>query len=120
MLTNKSTKTSIKAWLDAALADGWTSEDTGDKTYWRIERAKFKVAITMRPKVSPSVNAWAPDGLSLQLPDVYDWKQLKANTVVCQHCGAVGRVTRLAFCNRACPSCREKLAPTLEAPGWAD
>src|SRR5271157_489350 len=74
------------AWRDAAVANGWSIVPTyGDhepvKRAARLEREGFTCQILTRDNSTEvrkyafeaSVSVWAPDGLSILVPNVYDW-----------------------------------------------
>jgi len=64
------------------------------------------------------VQVWGPDKLSVPLTQP-TWKALAENLHKCQYCELSKEpVNRLGFAGRSCPSCRAKLAPQLEPPGW--
>lgn len=65
---------------------------------------------------------WAGDGMQVDPPAHLSSQVLYDTRKICQYCKTAvkppERIVRLGFAGRACQACREKLAPTIEFPGW--
>lgn len=90
--------------------DGWIAHALmrihGDKSKWAFETA---------------IHVWAPDTLSVNPRQSYNWEALKKSTKHCQYCGTDDvETTRMSFAGRACLSCREdpKVIAKAEPRGW--
>ena len=114
----------------ALIADGWQPsaiyKRNGSQAYdpnrsAQFERDGFLVTFYRKSdSLSESRHAYGPDRLALELPPSYDFAQMQANLHKCQECGAIGDTVSLGFAGRVCPTCRAKLAPTVEYPGWTN
>jgi len=120
------------AWREAAVADGWSIRPTYEK-HEPVERAAqlmkegFACQILTRDNSTEkrkyafeaTVNVWAPDGMSILVPDVYDWQAIKAAVRTCSACGASDvDVHRYSFAGRCCEKCLPELKAKYEKPGW--
>ena len=131
----KATMEIVKKWVQDAISDGWSSEPTYGKhesieTAVKLKKDGFQVSAIMRErpenKRSPydvSINAWGPDGVCVQIPEVYSMADLVTALGFCEICGKKDvKTVRLAFANRACVECRNKpeVLKKYEYPGWCD
>ncbi len=127
----------VHAFRDAAVADGWQIDATYGP-HESIERA-FRltrncdgfwiVSGIARPKNcyftgNPGCDiaelcGWGPDGLSIDLPERYDFDAIKAAVTTCGNCGVTGiKPMRYGFAGRCCADCRPEMARRYEKPGW--
>jgi hypothetical protein len=122
----------IRAWIAAALADGWYIAPTyGDgepvDSAASLSKDGFAVLVTLReptkwmPAYDVSIAAWGPDALGVKVPDVYSMAALQAELRSCHDCGARDVETvRIGFAGRCCAECRPKLVAKHEYPGWTN
>lgn len=108
----------------AALADGWHSEpivqsseppEVRDHLYRGHKDKRWTLHILVRDEGSNTdgdnvwtvnVSAWAPDGLSVLLPVVYEANVIRANVRRCNVCEAEDvDTTRYSFAGRCCEPC---------------
>ena len=121
----------VKKWVQDAIADGWSSEpiykNEPIETAMSLKKDGFQVSAIMRdnnphPRYA-SINAWGPDGVCVQIPEVYSMTDLVTALGFCEICGKKDvKTVRLAFANRACVECRNKpeVLKKYEYPGWCD
>lgn len=118
----------VRAWRDAAIADGWTLEamfpghEDVDRAF-KLWRDGFHVSGINRPAgdllPQAQLNAWGPDGLCLLIPIPYDWERLKTGLRRCNNCGAEDVETqRYGFAGRCCADCLPAMRAEHERPGW--
>lgn len=138
MSSTKMTIEQVRAWVQAAIADGWKAAPTypagpGRKGGEPVEQAATLrrdgwVAMAFaRPQgwglgwnEQAEITVWAPDELQVQVPLVYDWPALEDNATRCQYCGKSGKTVRISFAGRCCPPCRVEHVARVEPPGWCD
>lgn len=123
----------LRAWRDAAIADGWKIAPTYDhepvERACHLMREGFVVSMLLReprngerwPVVS--ISAWCPKGISLDfaLRTTYDWPSLIAATRTCPVCGTKDVDTvRVGFANRSCAACRPAVAAKIEVGNWTE
>jgi len=111
-----------KQWIEACLADGWESKkiypSNKNSESVKMTKAGFMLDIFGDDSLMSGMYAWGPDGLTLALPEDYDWPTIQSAVNICSKCGKIGPTVRLAFANRVCAECREKLKAEYEYPGW--
>jgi hypothetical protein len=118
----------VRAWVAAAVADGWTIEPTyGDhesvERAARLTRDGFVAQALMRDDLPPIVGAalylWGPDGLAILTPRTYSFDSLVAGLRVCSKCRARNVDTqRVGFAGRVCATCLPATQKVAEFPGW--
>lgn len=116
------------AFRDALRGDGWTcsQRDKTDDTYTSHSKSGFAVQVVSRAKAGKwkyeaQVSAWAPDGMSLRVPTVYDFSKLAAGIRHCNRCHADDVEThRFSFAGRCCEKCLPEARRVAEYPGWCD
>lgn len=127
-------KASVLAWIDAAVADGWTREATyqteGIERASKLTRDWYQVSVlTREPKETKwgvdraqySMSAWCPRGLALEIPHPYSFEALKANENLCSECKQMKpKTSRVAFANRVCDDCKPSAKAKYEKHGWDD
>lgn len=123
---------SVRAFVAAAVADGWSIEPTyGSEPVTsaaRLQKAGYMGQALMRVKDKPSkwkyeaqISLWGPDGLAIKPPCPYDWNAITAGTTRCSACGADGvKTVRYSFAGRCCESCLPKMREQHERPGWTN
>ncbi|EJL40764.1 hypothetical protein PMI08_04231 [Brevibacillus sp. CF112] len=116
----------VKAWRDAAVADGWDIEPIYEtesvETAARLGKEGFTAVVYARNRANrydQSVCVWGPDRLSVKVPTVYDWDYIKSGLEHCEKCPTIGPTVGLAFANRVCPACRAKYEAQYAGSGWA-
>lgn len=122
------------AFRDAAIADGWTAEpyfpnESFDQAS-RLSRDGFICSILTRDKretvgtkwkFQAKVNIWAPDGLAIAVPMVYDSAVILSSQRRCQYCKAEDVDTqRVGFAGRCCANCLPEKRKQIERPGWCE
>ena len=118
------------AFIQAAVADGWELNQTYPsecaQRACRLTRDGFVISAITRKDVGKwkyevSLHAWAPDGLAIKLPTVYNPETfLKAETT-CGICKKeVDKTFRYSFAGRACVDCLPEARKKHEQPGWCD
>lgn len=128
---NNPERTWTAQWKTDLRADGWEQSQIypGSATQgecYRYKRDGWTIQIydyqsPHNHEWKQSVSAWGPGTLAVKLPELYDWAEIQRRSNVCQYCKReVPETVRLGFAGRACPECREKLAPTVEYQGWAN
>lgn len=130
----------VKAWKEAAVADGWSIEPTyppqGQNAGESVERAArlhrdgWTVQILTRDnqddpgrkwKYEAQVSVWDADGRGVTPGDTYDPNHLKESSMRCDGCGKlVEKVHPVAFANKACSECLPNMRREMEKPGWCD
>lgn len=121
----------IRAWIAAAVADGWSHTTYFDsepiESACRLAKDGFQVSIltrTLKPggrwKYEAKASMWGPDGLVCGKPGtVYDWEQIKTLPRTCNYCHAKDvDVQRIGFAGRCCEACLPKERARAERPGW--
>lgn len=105
------------AWRDAAVADGWSIEQTYGhepaEHAFRLQRAGYMILGLARPMPEddrslpmPDIAIWGPDGLHIPTPLTYDFAAIERGAKTCGYCGAHPvKTQRVAFANRACDTC---------------
>lgn len=121
----------VHRWREALAADGWSVVPTyGHEPVehaWSASRDGFKIMGLARPIPGkdgtcpqPDLHAWGPDGAAIELPDEYDFENMKARMGRCDQCGKEPVETkRYAFANRCCAECGPKLMASLPR-NWAN
>jgi hypothetical protein len=123
-----------KKFRDAAIKDGWYHRPTYGKIEsedraMSLDKQGFYMMVLTREYVGKgyrnnyecSVSIWGPDGLSITMPDEYDWNTIVRGLRVCHNCGASDVDTqRYSFAGRCCAKCRPEMAKKHEYPGWCD
>ena len=114
-------------WRDTLIADGWEVKPIYEDSYdpdvsLKFNRDGFTIHLYRENNTvgGNSISAWGPDGLSVRLPEYYNFESIKANLDLCSQCGNRGETVRLSFAGRVCPPCREKLKSQYEYRGWCD
>lgn len=123
-------------WKAAAIADGWSDEplygSEGVERACKLRRDGFVAhVLTREPREAGKghmaqrqaeykVTVWGPDDLVVGIHHPYSMAALQRALRCCSACGAEGDTVRLAFADRVCPPCREKLKGEAERPGWCD
>lgn len=125
----------VRAWVAAAVADGWTIEPTypceSVERAARLRRDGWLAQVVMRDmrtetkpgkwKYEAQVHVWGPDGLCVDPGAVYSWADLVAGLRVCDQCGGRDVDTkRVGFANRVCAVCVPAARKRIERPGWCD
>jgi hypothetical protein len=118
---------------DDAERDGWVKTPTyGTESVERassLSKDGFKMLILTRDnsadgrgkKYEATVNIWAPDRLSVNTPQFYDFNELVRRTRVCSKCNAKDVDTeRYSFAGRCCSACLPAMRTATEQPGWCD
>jgi hypothetical protein len=125
----------VRAWVEAAVADGWTR--TATYPHESIERActlrreGWQALVLMRETALSSlpgkwryetdIHLWGPDRLAVEPGDVYDWQRLQRELRHCYACGARDVDTqRVGFADRVCAGCLPGMKAKIETPGWCD
>ena len=122
----------VRAWVTAAIVDGWTFEPTYksepagravtlDKGDWKA------MAVTREPLEGAnrypdaSLIVWGPGEISVRHTFPYDWDKLVENLQVCSFCKKtfVGEPYRVMFADRACQTCGSVEQGKLPH-NWAD
>jgi hypothetical protein len=69
----------------------------------------------------PVGNNWAPDGLAVEPPAVYNFEELVRNSRTCEFCKAQNVDTqRVGFAGRCCAACLPDARKRIETKGWCD
>jgi hypothetical protein len=132
----------VRAWRDAAIADGWTAQPTYPHTEpvesaATLQRDGWLAMIFTRdrgPKEAREprtrgyarfeahVSVWAPDSMAIhEVPKVYSWDALQAGQRTCGYCQATDVDTsHVGFAGRCCAVCLPTVRPQVEYPGWAE
>lgn len=118
---------------DAAKSDGWEMRATyGSESIERastLERDGWSMMVLTRnnesegrgKKYEAAVHIWAPDRLAVEVPEFYDFAELRRRTRVCSHCKTQDVDTqRYSFAGRCCEVCLPKMRAATEQPGWCD
>ena len=122
------------AYRGAMISDGWTSvplypaNESVDEASRMTKDGFVAHAIsrtsnpsTNRHKYLASVHCWGPDGLVIEVPNVYDWNAIKSGLRKCGYCGAQDVPTQqVGFAGRCCEKCLVKARERDEKPGWCD
>lgn len=126
--TNSDAKyATVCAFRDAAVKDGWTIGPNGNEsqeTWARLTRGDWVGHVLARKNVGKwkyqaEVSIWAPDKLSIIVPDIYSWEEIQAAIRTCCLCGAKDVDTqRYSFAGRCCKSCRPAAAEKYERGNW--
>lgn len=125
----------IESFVAAAIADGWTLVEES-RGCLRLEKPDpiFSHPGTIGPKgpwilmcwkipswQSQRLSIWAPDGLQITVPDVYDWAAIQERVRYCEECKRSDVDTfRYSFAGRACEECLPALKAEHERPGWTN
>ena len=129
---DKSRLLAVRAYRDAAVADGWSIRATydGHETQERaahLERDGYVISIlsrthtNMRWNYECMVSIWGPDKLAIHPPDMYDMALIERGMKTCHYCGlVVDVITRVAFAGRACVTCAPAAKGREEFPGWCN
>jgi hypothetical protein len=122
----------LRAWRDAAVADGWTLAPTytseSVERACRLTRDGYTVSILTRAGDERSwpiaaINAWCPRNISLDhaLKPEYDGAALIAGARFCPNCGAQDVDTvRIHFAMRSCEACVPSLRAEYEVGNWTE
>ena len=142
------TAQSIQAWYDAAIADGWkltdihcSPDNPSINTYWRLEHFavfgdqarkdkndKWIATSTHYNLLTPtslgqtfvgSIGVWAPDGLVVDVPYIYDFRYMRVEAHRCNYCKLLGKTVRIGFAGRACPEDHALHLTEIEHAGWS-
>lgn len=133
---------SAQAWLDAAVADGWTAtpgpwnrsgamraDDRSmkltrdDFVVWLVDR---EVGLSGKEKHEEWRRAWAANGQHAlpEPPEHYDFEWFTTAKGECSRCHETGdpaRLKPLGFAERICSTCdTPALRREVEYPGWCD
>lgn len=123
----------VRAYVAAAVADGWSIEPTYG-TSESVDRAAkltrdgFVMLTLAREYPAGSkwagearISMWAPDGLAIKPPDTYDWAAIQAGVRHCNWCDADDVETfRAGFAGRVCQQCLKEARVKYEFPGWTN
>jgi hypothetical protein len=120
----------VRAWRDAAIADGWASAPTyGERESidraCKMMRDGFVATCITREKAGSwayeaSLSVWGPDGKSIRLrgPN-YNFDEILAGLRSCNNCGATDVETHCySFAGRCCAACLPAMREKSERPGW--
>jgi hypothetical protein len=119
----------VRAFVAAAVADGWRREQYFQseplERACKLYRDGFTLSVLMRDgqtgnyRFQTDIHGWGPDGLSINLPNEYDWHAIQALVTTCNLCNAKDVKTfRYSFAGRCCESCVPKARAQFEKPGW--
>lgn len=120
----------IRAWRDAAIADGWACAPTyGDHESvgraWRLSRDGFVAQGITREEVGKwkfeaRLSVWGPDGKAIRLRGpLYSFDDVQAGVRTCNNCGATDVEThRYSFAGRCCAACLPAMREKHERRGW--
>lgn len=116
------------AFRDAAIADGWSHKPTytvePESQACTLNRDGWHMSVYTREKngmYDTSITIWAPDGLVVKVPSVYDFEKINAGTSYCGTCKTHGvKTTRVGFAGRVCLSCLPSERAKIEVKGWCD
>ena len=112
----------VKAFRDAAVADGWSIRPTYEgnepvEFAATLDRDGYTMQIITRPQYAKaSIYIWGPDGLAIKTPAEYSWSEIAHGVEKCNYCGAYSvKTERVGFAGRACAKCapveKKKLGP---------
>lgn len=116
-------------WRDAAMADGWTMEQTYNTEEWdsacKLKKDGYDASVLTRIKkpagkwkYETSVYLWGPDELVIRPPFPYNWSLIVKGLNTCNNCGATNlRTFRYSFAGRACEYCLPAMKRKYEQPG---
>jgi hypothetical protein len=116
----------VCAFRDAAIADGWSHEPTygnqePEESACTLKRDGWIMMVFARKQHDVSISIWAPDGLDVKAPGVYNWDEIQRGIRRCNACGAEDvKTTRYSFAGRCCEKCLPAMRAKHEFPGWAD
>ena len=120
------------AFRDAAIADGWSHKPTynseDESRACSLEKDGWKMMIFTRTlsaaatcKYDASISIWAPDGLAVNVPRIYDFQKLKDGETYCKTCGSSNvKTVRYSFAGRCCEKCLPAMRAKHEYKGWCD
>lgn len=118
------------AFIQAAVADGWELSQTYPSEpamrACRLKRDGFVISAITRKDVGKwkyevSLHAWAPDGLCIDLPTVYNSETFLKAENTCGVCKKeVDKTYRYSFAGRACADCIPDARKKHEQPGWCN
>jgi len=134
----------VRAWRDAAIADGWQVQPTypapdpvpgpefGPNAYrgeameraCTLRRAGYTVHVITRTNVGKwkfeaKLSAWCPDGMAIGLPREYDLAAIVSAVRRCNYCKRENVDTeRVGFAGRYCATCLPTVRKRVEYPGW--
>lgn len=117
-------------FIRAAVADGWEHSQTYPSEAitraCRLTRDGFVISVITRKDVGKwkyevQLNAWAPDKLCIELPEVYSPDTFLKAEITCGVCKKeVEKTFRYSFAGRACQGCLTEAQRKHEQPGWCD
>jgi hypothetical protein len=118
----RNTLEAVKAFRDAAVADGWSIEPaySGESTdsAAKLKRDGFIMQILTRD-AGAEVHLWGPDGLAINPPAVYSFDEITKGLLQCGFCkNFVDKIHRVGFAGRSCIHCLAAAQKELEFPGW--
>lgn len=127
----------VRAWRDAALADGWASTpayaNEDEASACKLLRDGWYASVLTREarpggawdsrhwKYWTHVSVWGPDRLCVVPPDPYSFDALVAGLRTCGACGKTDVDTqRVGFAGRCCVACLPEQRRLHEYPGWTN
>lgn len=106
----------IKAYKDAAIADGWTICEQPNNNLIKLTKDEFIMFC-----LNSSIMIWGPDKLAIERPFKYCFEDMVNNLSKCNYCGKENVFTsRVGFAGRCCNECLPEKRKELEYPGWCD
>jgi len=117
---------SVRAWRNAAVADGWHIEPTyqhesADRAARLRHPEGFIAQVVTREKGLVDLHIWGPDGLAINPYQTYDMDRIRAGIRVCMECHAHDVDTqRVGFAGRVCINCLPAARKSHEFPGWTN
>jgi hypothetical protein len=119
----------VRTWRDAAVADGWTAEQTYQhepiESHATLSRDSWRAHCMAREKsggryrFEAQISVWGPDGLAVEPGQTYSFEKMTAGLRTCGVCGAKDVPTiRYSFAGRCCEACRPEMKRQHERPGW--
>jgi hypothetical protein len=122
----------VRAFVDAAVADGWSREATYTPSESidrasKLKRDGFVIQVIARDnpehegayRYEASLNGWGPDGMVIRLPNDYDMEAIRAAVSRCSLCEkAADKTYRYSFAGRCCEACLPAAKAAHEKHGW--
>lgn len=121
----------IRAFRDAAVADGWVIEPLykveSVENAAKLTTGKWVMHVYTRAhtessmRIDTSISIWGPDQLQVEPPDVYDMDEIKRRLRRCNYCTCDNLdVQRVGFAGRCCRECLPAMRKKYEFPGWTN